>query len=89
MANGGIIGPDNIPYISKNVTSFTSTTPGGHTFHPGTTDTGLSQPFQAAVPSGKLFTPAFVATRLSGIMDNAALDGGLSYIDWNGQPIPW
>ena len=37
MANGGIIGPDNIPYISKNVTSFTSTTPGGHTFHPGTT----------------------------------------------------
>jgi NAD(P)-dependent dehydrogenase (short-subunit alcohol dehydrogenase family) len=58
-------------------------------FHPGTTDTGLSQPFQAAVPSGKLFTPAFVATRLSGIMDNAALDGVLSYIDWNGQPIPW
>ena len=37
MANGGIIGPNNIPYIGKNVTSFTSTTPGGHTFHPDTT----------------------------------------------------
>ena len=37
MANGGIIGPNNIPYIGKNVTSFTSTAPGGHTFHPDTT----------------------------------------------------
>jgi|TARA_Y100000114_G_scaffold155653_1_gene180387 hypothetical protein len=36
MANGGIIGPANDPVQEKNVTSFTSTTPGGHTFHPAT-----------------------------------------------------
>ena len=32
--------------------------------HPGTTDTGLSTPFQARVPEGKLFTTGFVARRL-------------------------
>ena len=37
MSNGGIIGPENIPANTKNVTSITSTTPGGHTFHPATT----------------------------------------------------
>lgn len=58
-------------------------------FHPGTTDTRLSKPFQAAVPSGKLFTPAFVASQLAGIMENADVDGQLAYLDWNSQPIPW
>jgi hypothetical protein len=58
-------------------------------FHPGTTDTELSKPFQAAVPSGKLFTPAFVASQLAGIMENADVDGHLAYLDWNSQPIPW
>ena len=58
-------------------------------FHPGTTDTGLSKPFQGAVPSGKLFLPAFVAARLAQLMDNADLDGQLSYVDSDGQPIPW
>jgi NAD(P)-dependent dehydrogenase (short-subunit alcohol dehydrogenase family) len=58
-------------------------------FHPGTTDTGLSKPFQASVPSGKLFTPTFVASQLSNIMGSAQLDGLLLYIDWNGQPITW
>ena len=58
-------------------------------FHPGTTDTGLSKPFQGAVPNGKLFSAAFVATRLAQLMDNVDLDGQLSYIDWDGQPIPW
>ncbi|MBT5796389.1 MAG: SDR family NAD(P)-dependent oxidoreductase [Porticoccaceae bacterium] len=58
-------------------------------FHPGTTDTGLSKPFQTAVPSGKLFSPTFVATQLAQIMDNADVNGQLSYVDWNGQPIPW
>lgn len=37
MANGGIIGPVNNPTQEKNVTSFTSSAPGGHTFHPETT----------------------------------------------------
>jgi len=37
MGNGGIIGPTNDPVQLKNVTTFTSSAPGGHTFHAGTT----------------------------------------------------
>lgn len=58
-------------------------------FHPGTTDTGLSKPFQASVPSGKWFTPAFVATQLANIMQGEEFDGLLSYVDWKGEPIDW
>ena len=63
-------------------------------FHPGTTDTALSKPFQATVPEGKLFTPEFVAERLAEIMDGVAadsemMDGQLSYLDWNNKRIPW
>jgi NAD(P)-dependent dehydrogenase (short-subunit alcohol dehydrogenase family) len=58
-------------------------------FHPGTTDTELSKPFQAAVPKEKLFTPSFVAERLAMIMDEAVVDGELSYLDWKGQAIDW
>jgi NAD(P)-dependent dehydrogenase (short-subunit alcohol dehydrogenase family) len=58
-------------------------------FHPGTTDTALSRPFQARVPSDKLFTPDFVAERLLGIMEQATADGTLSYLDWDNKPIDW
>ena len=58
-------------------------------FHPGTTDTALSKPFQASVPSDKLFTPEFVAERLCGIMAEAEIDGQLSYLDWDNKSIPW
>lgn len=58
-------------------------------FHPGTTDTTLSQPFQANVPEGKLFTPEFVAQKLVGIMDKVPVDGELSYLDWQGESIEW
>lgn len=58
-------------------------------FHPGTTDTPLSEPFQARVPEGKLFTPAFVAECLLKVVSGLAPDGELSYLDWDGKPIPW
>jgi NAD(P)-dependent dehydrogenase (short-subunit alcohol dehydrogenase family) len=58
-------------------------------FHPGTTDTQLSQPFQARVDPKKLFTPDFVAERLLTIMNNTPVDGQLSYLDWDNKPIPW
>lgn len=58
-------------------------------FHPGTTDTPLSKPFQASVPEGKLFTPAFVADRLAQIMENVEPDGQLSFLDWDGKAIPF
>lgn len=58
-------------------------------FHPGTTDTALSRPFQASVPDGKLFTPEFVAAQLLSISDDLVPDGTLSYLDWQGAPINW
>lgn len=58
-------------------------------FHPGTTDTALSKPFQRLVPADSLLTPEFVASRLLTIMDSARADGALSYLDWAGEPIVW
>ncbi|MFD1381932.1 SDR family NAD(P)-dependent oxidoreductase [Rhodanobacter aciditrophus] len=58
-------------------------------FHPGTTDTPLSKPFQRSVPEGKLFTPEFVASQLLALLNNLEIDGTASYMDWNHQPIQW
>jgi NAD(P)-dependent dehydrogenase (short-subunit alcohol dehydrogenase family) len=58
-------------------------------FHPGTTDTALSAPFQKNVAAGKLFTPDFVAQRLLGLMDAAEPDGRLGFLDWAGKTVPW
>ncbi|MEQ8514354.1 MAG: SDR family NAD(P)-dependent oxidoreductase [Chromatocurvus sp.] len=58
-------------------------------FHPGTTDTALSKPFQARVPEGKLFTPEYVAIRLLAVMGAARPDAALSYVDWAGETVDW
>lgn len=58
-------------------------------FHPGTTDTALSRPFQAGVPSEKLFSPDFVATRLNEIMSAPPTNKTMHYIDWDHQEIAW
>lgn len=58
-------------------------------FHPGTTDTPLSKPFQRSVPKDKLFTADFVANQLLSIMENIAMDNKAAYLDWNNQPIEW
>jgi NAD(P)-dependent dehydrogenase (short-subunit alcohol dehydrogenase family) len=58
-------------------------------FHPGTTDSALSAPFQSRVPPEKLFTPEFVAERLWAVLDASTADGELAYVDWAGKPIPW
>ncbi|MBR7889061.1 SDR family NAD(P)-dependent oxidoreductase [Marinomonas sp. A79] len=58
-------------------------------FHPGTTDTPLSKPFQRSVPEGKLFTPEFVATQLLFIMDDVEMNNKATYLDWNNQAITW
>ena len=58
-------------------------------FHPGTTDTPLSEPFQGSVPEGKLFSPEFVAAQLLSLLDALEVDGKASYMDWNHQPISW
>lgn len=58
-------------------------------FHPGTTDTPLSKPFQGSVPDGKLFSPDFVAKQLLKIMRQVDPSSGLEYLDWQGQTIQW
>ncbi len=58
-------------------------------FHPGTTDTLLSRPFQSSVPDGKLFTPAFVADSLLRIMETLDRDRGVEFLDWAGKPVDW
>jgi len=58
-------------------------------FHPGTVDTALSEPFQRGVPDGKLFSPEFVAERLDALLEAHKPDGELSYLDWAGATIPW
>lgn len=58
-------------------------------FHPGTTDTGLSRPFQANVPAEKLFAPEYVAQQLLNVANRLPMDGRLTFIDWNGKEIDW
>lgn len=58
-------------------------------FHPGTTDTPLSKPFQKNVPENKLFTSKFVANQLFNIVKNIEIDGQASFLDWQGKDIPW
>ncbi len=58
-------------------------------FHPGTTDTELSKPFQKNVPDGKLFNCEFVSKQLISIVDNMSIDNTLSYVDWEGKEIEW
>ena len=57
--------------------------------HPGTTDTGLSRPFQANVAQEKLFTPDFVAERLLHLMIEATTGDTGRFIAWDGQAIDW
>lgn len=58
-------------------------------FHPGTTDTALSKPFQGSVKKENLFTPDFVAQHLVEIMNKQNVDGELSFIDWENKAIVW
>ncbi|MFT5932622.1 MAG: NAD(P)-dependent dehydrogenase (short-subunit alcohol dehydrogenase family) [Hyphomonas sp.] len=56
--------------------------------HPGTVDTGLSQPFQSNVPDAQLFTADQSAAYLLEVIENLTpADTGRCF-DWSGQEIP-
>ena len=55
--------------------------------HPGTVDTALSKPFQGNVPEGKLFTPAYSAKKLLGVVDDLSAKDSGSLFDWAGKKI--
>ena len=58
-------------------------------FHPGTTDTPLSKPFQKYVAEEKLFQAEFVAKQLLTIIDDLDRSKRIQFLAWDGNPIPW
>ena len=57
--------------------------------HPGTTDTGLSKPFQARVAPEKLFPVEFTASQLLDIVDGLEEDDTGRFIDWAGIDVEY
>lgn len=59
------------------------------TLHPGTVDTALSAPFQRGVAEGKLFTPAFSAEALLGVLDGLTPADSGALFAWDGARVPF
>ena len=58
-------------------------------FHPGTTDSPLSKPFQKNISPTKLFTPEFVASQLMRLQGDLKPDLPIQFLDWQGKRIEW
>ncbi|TXR54886.1 SDR family NAD(P)-dependent oxidoreductase [Reinekea thalattae] len=58
-------------------------------FHPGTTDTALSQPFQKSVPNGKLFTATYVAQCLLRLIEQTSSEQTGQLLAYDGTRIDW
>ena len=57
--------------------------------HPGTTDSGLSAPFQKNVPAQKLFSPVRTASQLLDIIERARPQATGNFYSWDHSQIPW
>ncbi len=57
--------------------------------HPGTVDTRLSAPFQANVPSAKLFDTERAASQLLEIISQATPADSGRFVAWDGIDVPW
>ena len=55
--------------------------------HPGTVDTGLSQPYTSRTPEASLFTPAVSARHLLHVMDGLAPQDTGNVFAWDGKRI--
>ncbi|MGC9404375.1 SDR family NAD(P)-dependent oxidoreductase [Vibrio genomosp. F10] len=58
-------------------------------FHPGTTDTSLSKPYQKNVPEHKLFTPQYVAAQLASMIETTTSEDTGKFYSFDGKEIPW
>lgn len=58
-------------------------------FHPGTTNTPLSKPFQGKNLKYPLFSGDFVAQRLNQVILKLDKTQPISYLDWQGHTIKW
>lgn len=56
--------------------------------HPGTVATSLSAPFQSNVPTDKLFTPHYSASRLLKVLGQRKPADSGSVFDWAGELVP-
>ncbi|MEH6696990.1 MAG: SDR family NAD(P)-dependent oxidoreductase [Hyphomonas sp.] len=56
--------------------------------HPGTVDTGLSQPFQSNVPDAQLFSPDQSAGYLLKVIDGLTQADTGKCFDWDGKEVP-
>ncbi|GAB4124432.1 MAG: SDR family NAD(P)-dependent oxidoreductase [Wenzhouxiangellaceae bacterium] len=56
--------------------------------HPGTVATSLSAPFQGNVPTDKLFTPHYSASRLLKVLGQRKPADSGSVFDWAGELVP-
>ncbi|MDX1655992.1 MAG: SDR family oxidoreductase [Candidatus Competibacteraceae bacterium] len=57
--------------------------------HPGTTDTGLSKPFQDNVPEGQLFSRAYSVRCLLQVIDGLAPEDNGGFFAFDGERIEW
>lgn len=55
--------------------------------HPGTVETGLSEPFKSNVPEDKLFSPAQSANYLLSVIDNVSPKDSGAVLDWQGKIV--
>ena len=58
-------------------------------FHPGTTDTELSRPFQSFVSPESLFSPQRAAEQLVQLLLHQTPDVSGRFLAWDGQLIDW
>lgn len=58
-------------------------------YHPGTTDTALSSPFQGRVPAHQLKSPDAAATCLAQVMDRLRPENTGQFWHWDGSQLPW
>ncbi|MCG8414786.1 MAG: SDR family NAD(P)-dependent oxidoreductase [Pseudomonadales bacterium] len=58
-------------------------------YHPGTTDTPLSKPFQRNVSPENLFTPDFAARKLLEVINDLDRTELIQFRDWDGNSISW
>lgn len=57
--------------------------------HPGTVDTGMSQPFQRNLKPGQLVRPEDAAANLWRVMDRLTPEDSGRFLAWDGSEIPW
>ncbi|MFM7361588.1 MAG: SDR family oxidoreductase [Cyanobium sp.] len=57
--------------------------------HPGTTATGLSEPFRGGVAAEKLFSAEQAAVQLLTVLADRRPEHSGEFLAWDGTPVPW